>query len=368
MRFVGMAAACGLAFLPVAAHADVNGVVTGAQANLQFDPYLSGLGVNGALSFQGGNEAGLAYDKELSTGAYVVTTETKPNYIVFSNGATASGGLASVTTTTTIAITFTNTGDEAVRPKLVSTIDPAGLGLYIANISGCDQSKIASCPQVNPGAASFNTIQMIPNGGLSPLGGASVSMTISDSFSTLKSISAAMELDQSAKGAFIKTNFSGSALDLNSFGLSAASDGLTLMGYSWNMTDIAVDFPNTLAPGASDTLTYTTTVTSYVSAICSPNCGLVAYAGFGDPIGKGGGGGNIRHDTVLDGDTTLGADGVGYDAFGFALPVFENGKLDLSPVSLPAGVVPEPATWGLILAGFGCVGLALRRRSARQVA
>lgn len=42
-------------------------------------------------------------------------------------------------------------------------------------------------------------------------------------------------------------------------------------------------------------------------------------------------------------------------------PFFGNGTLTISPVA--AGAVPEPATWAMMLAGFGAIGFAMRRRS-----
>jgi hypothetical protein len=368
MRVAALFAACGWLLMATGTAAQVTGVVTQAQATLQFDPRLDKIGKNGVLVFAGQNETGLVFDKVNSSGAYVVTAETKPDYIVFSNGSIASGGLVSVTTTTSIAVTFTNTASVAVRPELISTIDPAGLGLYLANTTGCDQSQISACPQVKPGTEGFGFLSPNPDGGPTVLGGASVSMTISDNFGTLKSLSAGIELDGMDGGPSVTTSFSDGALGLKGFGLSPESDGTTLVGYQWDATDLLISFPTTLAPGASDTLTYTTTVTSYTSDECDGACTLVAYAGFGDPIGKGGGGGNNRQIVSPDLDPTLGADGVEYGAFGFAPPTFSNGDLDLPTVTLPAGVVPEPASWGLMLAGFGGVGLALRRRSARQVA
>jgi hypothetical protein len=33
--------------------------------------------------------------------------------------------------------------------------------------------------------------------------------------------------------------------------------------------------------------------------------------------------------------------------------------------AVPPGDVPEPATWAMMLTGFGLIGLALRRRSVK---
>jgi hypothetical protein len=364
MRVVGLAAILGVLCISTGANADVNGVVTDARADLQFDPIFTNLGANGEVSFAGHNESGLVTDGETSTGSYSVTSQTLPNYIAFANGATASGELVSVTTTTSIAITFTNTGLSAVRPQLVSTIDPAGLGFYLSNTQGCDPTTVSACPQVGPGSATFDYLGLNPDGSQTALGGASVSLTISDNFSTLESLNASVELDNTVNGTTVATKFSDSAMGLNGFGLSALSDKTTLVGYQWDSTDLLINFPTVLAPGASDTLIYTTTVNSYITNNCDGNCALVAYAGFGDPIGKGGGGGNVQHHSSLRLDAPSGVQGVGYDTFGFGTPIFEDGELDLPAVS-PA---PEPAAWGLMLTGFGCVGGVVRRRSRRLAA
>jgi hypothetical protein len=371
VRVAALFASCGFLVIASAASAQVTGVVTEARATLQFDPLLL---INQA-AYMGQNEAGLLSDEETSTGAYVVTSETAPNYIIFANGATASGGIISVTTTTSIAVTFTNDGSVAVLPQLVSSIDPGGLGLYLANQDSCDIGSTAACPQAAPGVASFSSQLLNPDGSPTALGGASVSLTISDDAGTLDSLSAGIELDETAKGPLISTRFSSGALGLQGFGLSPESDGTTLEGYQWGATDLLINFPSVLAPGASDTLTYTTTVTSYVSDDCEGAdgefCGLVAYAGFGDPIGKGGGGGNVRSDAITPFDAPSGVDGVGYTAYGFALPTFRDGTFSLPPVTLPPGTVggvPEPATWGLMLSGMALVGAVLRRRSPRALA
>lgn len=44
------------------------------------------------------------------------------------------------------------------------------------------------------------------------------------------------------------------------------------------------------------------------------------------------------------------------------------GTLDTALVGITAGAVPEPATWALMIAGFGLVGTAARRRSRTAIA
>lgn len=48
-------------------------------------------------------------------------------------------------------------------------------------------------------------------------------------------------------------------------------------------------------------------------------------------------------------------------SFTLVNPFFGNGRLTISPVAVAA--VPEPATWAMMLVGFGGIGFAMRRRS-----
>ncbi len=58
--------------------------------------------------------------------------------------------------------------------------------------------------------------------------------------------------------------------------------------------------------------------------------------------------------------------GAGFDFYqGFAINAASSGvRLTVDNIGLQGSIVPEPATWGLMLAGFGLAGAALRRRRA----
>jgi hypothetical protein len=43
-------------------------------------------------------------------------------------------------------------------------------------------------------------------------------------------------------------------------------------------------------------------------------------------------------------------------------------KLGDAGFALPAAAVPEPASWALMVGGFGLVGVVARRRAARAAA
>jgi PEP-CTERM motif len=61
-------------------------------------------------------------------------------------------------------------------------------------------------------------------------------------------------------------------------------------------------------------------------------------------------------------------DGVSFAIFGHPNnPFIGNGNVDTWVIRGVAGAVPEPATWGLMLVGFGIVGGAMRRRQRTSV-
>ena len=71
-------------------------------------------------------------------------------------------------------------------------------------------------------------------------------------------------------------------------------------------------------------------------------------------------------------DSTFGSFGMGsYSAqatkFVFGNPVAQT-DANQGPVEVPTGSVPEPATWALMLSGFGMAGGALRSRSRTKAA
>jgi hypothetical protein len=169
----------------------------------------------------------------------------------------------------------------------------------------------------------------------------------------------------------VVTNLGALASTLAHFGLETPPGSSSAIGYNWGATGLLVDFPpGLLDPGASASLTYKTVVSSYSRADCADACGLVAYGGFGDPIGLSGGsgGGEARAAGGFSpsfspaGDSDL-IQGVTYKEFAYGLPTFQDGVLSL-PLLTP---VPEPSAWALTLLGTGLLGAGLRRRRAASL-
>jgi hypothetical protein len=348
---------------------------------------------------------------------YQVSTAVGPNDITFADNATVLGSFSSLTTTTSVNITFTNNGSAAVVPKLKSQITPGGFGLYVGdpgfnptfNTSTGVVGDANQTPEIGPvnscGCTVANTqlnhFATAPGNYPAPgfenqIAGVSFDFAISSNGNTLEDISGSLTLayDPVSNGPVTTLTLSPDAqATLSGFALNTMPSDLSALGYQWDGGDLTVALGGPLAPGDSQTVSYDTSVTAYVLAgdsviyqagkplqyFIDPQ--LVAYSGFGDPIGKGTGG--TPPQSVIFGAAPQGVVGTGnisdiyFPRFQIGLPTFDpnTGNLDL-PLSnklLKAlrltntvRAVPEPETWTLLLAGMGGAGFMLRRRRLAQ--
>jgi len=132
-----------------------------------------------------------------------------------------------------------------------------------------------------------------------------------------------------------------------------------IAGYEWDETDINIALNQLLGAGLSTNLYYVATAAVDVAIPCvsATEC-LVAWSGFGDPVGRGGG---------------VSADFASRTNFSsFADPSDcpeDTSRICFSPQTIRpfsnlsvGGGVPEPAVWVSMIMGFGLAGAALRRR------
>ncbi|MBU1374973.1 MAG: PEPxxWA-CTERM sorting domain-containing protein [Alphaproteobacteria bacterium] len=135
-------------------------------------------------------------------------------------------------------------------------------------------------------------------------------------------------------------------------GFTTAYDNAFALAYAWSATDILVPLNAILQVEDSLSLQYRTSVTSSTSVDCitTNTACLVAYSGFGDPIGRGGGVANLAARGVRNQEAYKPITGIIFD------------PQDIQPFQIASVPVPEPATWISMLFGFGLLGAALRRR------
>jgi hypothetical protein len=375
------------------ASAQVTGIVTDRSVN-----YLQEVKIGSFGSSQGYSGPVPSENAQLSADVfgypsidnYQVSTkvDNAAGYIAFADNATSSGADGSVTTTTSIAVSYTNSSSLTINPMLNSTITPGGFGVYVGSLvnnptlqNPGDSPYRIKAPIVTdinqtPEATDATLLDFPTDTGATDQAPyASISFQILSGSTVVASYQASLTLYENSNDSSVPvgeidpvltTNFS---TPLNNFGLIDADDATKAIGYSWDETDISVPLGD-LGPGASSTLTYVTSVTTSQFEAAAPlGDALIVYSGFGDPIGKAAGGGGISdpHFGQLDlGLPELTVDPVTGDVTLTAATF--NGAyspaLRLESVNLSA---PEPQAWVLMLAGVGLAGAAARSRAARRL-
>ena len=189
---------------------------------------------------------------------------------------------------------------------------------------------------------------------------------------TLYSVSASIQL--AYDGSFIPPfeNLDDAIAKLQGFQLDTPLAGGDIpyhsLGYSWLETGF--DPTVGLLNSTFQTITYRTSVFSSANAPClsanGVNACLLAYAGFGDPIGRGGGTSLLTAFSALGSGGTFGTfnhdldtgiTGLNFSPYTTTAPRIAGGTLFVG-----GGAVPEPATWLSMILGFGLLGTAMRRR------
>ena len=272
------------------------------------------------------------------------------NPITFESSDVASGQYVRAVSTNTVGFTFTN--DTSNNFLFTSEITPAGLGFYMADVtSGCAYS---SCPEVT--GVSLTSLSKFSNADFSR-GSVSFTFYVTDTFNEVttdlfrasgsSAILNGVISDDFDDAATVLKDFYGPGFPANGF---TYPDSDTAHTFSWSATPISAF----MAPGVHH-LSYYTQVSSFSNAnpTTSP-CGasLVAFAGFGDPIGQAG---SIEN---LDSLTAFSACGPKVGGIS---------GLNFTPETLKYSFtqdasVPEPATWAMMILGFGAIGATLRRR------
>ncbi len=392
--FIGGACLFALAVGVGPTGAEVTGVVTDRSVTVQ-DIYN---GFNFAQ--QVGNEARQfgfpngSYRDFQTIENYQVSANVLPDEIDFANNVSAHGFYANVTATTTVKVTYRNDGTTAVVPTLKSSILPGGFGFFMADAganptlgNGGRLGDINQSPQ--SGVATFTNAGAFLNGG--PSGQASFSFSILSDGATVKSFTGGVSLYETCDAVCLSSSVqyqvvADPAPALNGFGLVTPAGSDQAVGYAWDETTIDVPLGITLQPGESATLTYVSSVHAFSGlqnffnpGNPSPNCleqyvcaQLLAYSGFGDPIGRGTGGSAGVITPFTDPGTIM---GVNFPVFRLGLPTFNDvtggvdspvlpGTLPQLPLQHYSGA-PEPESWVLMLVGVGLAGAILRRRVVR---
>jgi MYXO-CTERM domain-containing protein len=281
--------------------------------------------------------------------------------VTFESANASSGLSVIVASQNTVQLNITNNSGHLVNPTLDSTITPAGFGFYVANNRG-DCLYSACSPSSSGTFADFH-----PSGdGYYNLAGAGFQFEIFDGETSIYKALGSVSLTGDYFGTYLNYAFNDTALGLTlhpELGDSGAEGGsLSEFGFNWNAKDIDLNLA-ALGAGESRTITYRTSVYSYSTGGCTDEstC-LVAYSGFGDPIGRGGGVDSLALPFGISA-LGLGDGGLNFTSVTYEAPTFddETGQISFNLAPQTSGA-PEPAAWAFMLLGFGALGSVLRRQ------
>ena len=367
VRLAFAVACCALA-VGTAAQAQISNVTGAATSNTTLSG-ISGGDVTGTGTASGTGGA----SNYAST--FSITNKT----ISFESGNTTLGTSVGTTSVSRVDFDLTNNQDATLRnATLTSEITPAGMGMYLANVTGGCAANPQSCGQSAGTHTFFDLLPANADAG-GPLASASFDFTVLQNGEQIYNLNGSLDLSYDG-GVFLSNNTESAASQLNGFVTlnkfgALNSDGFSdgALGFAWDATDIEIGL-NAIGGFSTTTLSYIVTVSSFSQAACldgGSTC-LVAYSGFGDPIGRGGDISSLSAPLSPFGAFSLSGFGASFGSLGgsnliggvnFTPQTLTTPELDQNgDVVLTQNGVPEPATWMSLILGFGLLGTALRRR------
>lgn len=355
MRKLGLALSVAVLATGTVAHAQTGGGINNILSNAGTTYTVPGAPTQTVGPGPGatGGPPGTSFNSFVDVGATAITFESAN-----------AGSKANASSFSTVSFDVLNNTGKAINFN--STITGAGLGFYLADTSG---GCAYSCPQ-----ATGHTFDELLSGGANTGFNFSVTQTTDGGSTVLYSLSGSLGMNRD--GSLILFDNLGNADSgprsvLSNFGDATGNDFLPAsgigtasgIGYVWDATDISFDIGNL----SVQTLTYSTSVFSNSNASCISGTSicLVAYAGFGDPVGRGGGVENVaslsNFASFADGPSFNGPNGL-ISGIHFSPTTFNLPTFGADGVTFQESGVPEPMTWMSLIAGFGLLGAALRRR------
>ncbi len=357
MRSLAYAIACGALLAGTSAQA-VSLDITGLQSGNISLGAMNAPWANGMIA-DFGNDLGAAYGGSTETKVKVT-----PAYASFESGVAVSGPNASAQSHSGLDVDIVNnSANNLVSIDSVgSTIIPAGLGFYMQDRTGDPSGGNAFTGYGQAGYSSFESLFTQDLAGTTFATAGFTFDIYGDDYlenpyaEALYTLNGNLTLSFDDVGNVVRGgNIEAAGLSLNGF--TTAYDNPFALAYAWGETDIEIMLNQLLEAGDSTSLYYRTTAYASTNTAClddAVTC-LVAYSGFGDPIGRGGGvslaaARGVRTQQAYNPITGI---------------VFDPQLIDpfrVNSTIIGGGAVPEPATWMTMILGFGLLGATLRRR------
>ena len=318
---------------------------------------------------------------------YAAFSDITGSNIFFEAGSMSAGRGNGSKSVTEVSFDVTGIVPGGRIDRIISTVFESTFGFFISDfddfidddmlIEGCTGVTLATCARATTGDGFSKFGRFGSAGNLGEIANTSFAFEILYNDVSIRTIGGSISMVRNADGsiAFIE--------DLGS-GVNALSSALINFGtddvanyakiYKWDRTPFEAIFADPIEFGEKANIAYritTQTSSRAVSLGSSSTNMIVGFACFSDPLGRGGGRsgipafgsfagpiGNLADatcdDYVLDADEDA-------RVYTLEIPVVRDGTIYFG------GVIPEPATWAMFIAGFGATGFAMRRKRALAV-
>ncbi len=318
---------------------------------------------------------------------YAAFSDIDSSLIYFEAGSMSAGRLNGSKSVTEVSFDVSVTEPGEVIDRAISTVFESTFGFYVSDfgefideemlIEGCTGITLATCGVTTTGSGfdSFGVIGTAGNAG--EVAKTSFAFEILYDNVSIRSIGGSISMVRNSDGSI-------SFLEDLGIGPDALATALVSFGpndienyakvYSWGRTPFEAVFADPIEFGETAKITYRITTETSSNAVSigeSTTNMVVGFACFADP--KGIGGGKIAEGPPLARVAAFAAaignpDDPTCDDFvitgeeeervyTLTVPEIRDGAVVL-------GAVPEPATWAMLIAGFGLTGFAARRRRA----
>ncbi len=302
-------------------------------------------------------------------------TDINETSIYFENGAMSAGSFNSASAATEVVLDFVNGSDAPTLEGIDSVIFESSFGFYIGsfnNSAQCYGATLPDCERVATGVG-FSAFDVAADAPLEGLAGVSFGFEVLYDGALVRRIGGAITMLKNPDGSISFIEDFGTGEDnlfsaLEGFGLQPDAGDYAYV-YGWDTTPFFAAFDALLPPGEAATVTYRVTTESWSQAFnpadaISDNM-IIGFACVRDPLGRGGGRSLSAPLAAMlpfsanEDDNTCIDDVSDFRGNVLDLPSVEDGII----VFKPAAAVPEPATWAMLILGFGLVGATARRRS-----
>lgn len=303
---------------------------------------------------------------------FAALADIEAESIFFQSASMSGNERNSSSSLTEVQIDFTGDTPGGEVDRLVSVVFGSSFGFYVGDFGGggCTGANLPGC-EITDNGIGFSGVLLGINPVRDGLAGTSISFEVLLDGNLVRSLNGSITMIRDGNGSIAFVEDFGSGDDalgnaLIGFGLSESNNYAHF--YSWDQTNLTTMFDDPIGFEESGTVTFRVRSETWVQTRSNDTNGVVAFGCISDPLGRGGRSAGVsglraqsfdlprQFETICD--DYVDEAGQPETVYEVDLPRIEDGAIVFTP-----GAVPEPATWAMLIAGFGLVGTAARRRA-----